>query len=145
MNLPSRLLPDTAIFSALTTTTKSPVSRCGANVGLCLPRSRVAAWTASRPSTTSLASMTCHVRVISLGLGLYVDTDLPLCFSTARLWCAGAGPGATAAHRRERPRAAHRSTRVPAGSAAYETTPVGLARPRGPAQVHRTATAPPGC
>ena len=55
----------------------------------------------------------------------HVDTDLPLCFSTARLWCAGAGPGARRYHRHERLRAAHRNTRVPAGSAACETTPAG--------------------
>src|ERR1700712_4740305 len=55
-------------------TTKSPPSTCGANVALCLPRSRVAAVTARRPRTTSLASMTCQFLVISSGLGLYVDT-----------------------------------------------------------------------
>ena len=72
----SRLSPDSATLSALTMMTKSPPSMCGANVGLCLPRSRVAAWTASRPSTTSVASMTCHSRWMSAGFGLYVRTLL---------------------------------------------------------------------
>ena len=52
--------------------TKSPPSTCGAKVGLCLPRSSVAAWVARRPRTTSVASMTNHSRVISPALGLYV-------------------------------------------------------------------------
>src|SRR3954451_13994196 len=66
--------PPSAIFEALTTTTKSPPSTCGAKVALCLPRSRVATVTARRPRTTSSASMTCQALVISPGLGLYVDT-----------------------------------------------------------------------
>ena len=37
----ARLLPVTAIFSALTTTTKSPVSTCGVYVGLALAAQRV--------------------------------------------------------------------------------------------------------
>src|SRR3712207_5696407 len=57
-------------------TTKSPTSTCGANWGLCLPRSRMAVWLASRPSTTSVASMTCQARVMSPGLGEYVRTRL---------------------------------------------------------------------
>src|SRR5829696_9006031 len=57
-------------------TTKSPTSTCGAYWGLCLPRSRIAVWVASRPSTTSVASMTCQVRAISPGLGEYVRTAL---------------------------------------------------------------------
>src|SRR3954447_16713603 len=78
-------------------TTKSPVSMCGAKVGLCLPRRRMAAWEASRPSTTSVASITCQARVISPGLGLYVGTDLPRrCLVLVEklgscLRCAGAG------------------------------------------------------
>ena len=76
--------------------TKSPVSTCGAKVGLCLPRRSVAAWEASRPSTTSVASITCQARVISPGLGLYVGTDLPrrsglVCCLSLRL--GGPGPG----------------------------------------------------
>src|SRR4051795_2605165 len=57
-------------------TTKSPTSTCGAYWGLCLPRSRTAVWVASRPSTTSVASMTCQARVMSPGLGEYVRTAL---------------------------------------------------------------------
>src|SRR5690349_18215885 len=52
---------------------------CGAYIGLCLPRSSVAAWAASLPSTTSVASITCQAWVMSPGFGLYVDTDLPRC------------------------------------------------------------------
>src|SRR3954465_9732521 len=55
-------------------TTKSPASTCGANWGLGLPRRRIAVWLASRPSTTSVASMTCQARVISPGLGVYGRT-----------------------------------------------------------------------
>src|SRR3954451_11031362 len=55
-------------------TTKSPPSMCGAKVGLCLPRNRVAAVTARRPRTMSSASMTIQSRVRSPGFGLYVDT-----------------------------------------------------------------------
>src|SRR6476659_875136 len=57
-------------------TTKSPTSTCGAYWGLCLPRSSCAVWLASRPSTTSVASMTCQTRLTSPGLGVYVRTAL---------------------------------------------------------------------
>src|SRR3954452_18735332 len=57
-------------------TTKSPTSTCGAYWGLCLPRRICAVWLASRPSTTSVASMTCQARSISAGLGEYVRTAL---------------------------------------------------------------------
>ena len=70
------LSPLMATFSALMTMTKSPPSTLGANVGLCLPRSRVAAATARRPSTTSVASMTYHDLVVSPALGAYVGTAL---------------------------------------------------------------------
>src|SRR4051794_11900307 len=57
-------------------------------MGLCLPRSSVATWVASRPSTTSWASMTCQARFTSPAFGLYVRTDLPrrhsLCSATLR-------------------------------------------------------------
>jgi hypothetical protein len=43
---------------------------------LCLPRSRLAAATARRPSTTSVASMTYHDLVVSPALGAYVGTAL---------------------------------------------------------------------
>src|ERR1700712_3899960 len=65
-----------ATLSALMTMTKSPPSTLGVNVGLCLPRNRVAAATARRPSTTSVASMTCHVVVVSPAFGVYVGTAL---------------------------------------------------------------------
>src|SRR5262249_43693777 len=77
-----------ATLLALMTTTKSPVSTCGAKVGLCLPRSSVAAWVARRPSTTSDASMTCHSRSISPGFGLYVRTGLPCLVMGMSRWLA---------------------------------------------------------
>src|SRR5689334_18610869 len=70
-----------ATLSALMTMTKSPPSTFGANVGLCLPRSSVAAATARRPSTTSVASMTYHDLVVSPALGAYVGTAYLLLFS----------------------------------------------------------------
>src|ERR1700756_3640849 len=78
-----------ATLSAFTTMTKSPPSTLGVNVGLCLPRSRVAAATASRPSTTSVASMTYHVRVMSPAFGVYVGTVL----TSAYLSTSGITPG----------------------------------------------------
>src|SRR3979411_2782897 len=70
-----------ATFSALMTMTKSPPSTLGVNVGLCLPRSSLAASTASRPSTTSVASMTYHERVVSPAFGVYVGTASTFFFS----------------------------------------------------------------
>src|SRR5689334_21492041 len=69
-------------------TTKSPPSTFGVNVGLCLPRSRVAAVAASSPSTTSVASMTCHDGLMSPAFGVYVGTALLLPFEHSR-----SGPG----------------------------------------------------
>src|SRR5215218_9177408 len=109
-------------------TTKSPTSTCGAYWGLCLPRSRVAVWVASRPSTTSVASMTCHARLTSPGLGVYVRTAL---VSSVVVGMAGGfaspstGDGST--------RAAPAGLRAPAG----HDTSVGTApSPR----IHRTAS-----
>ena len=79
-----------ATLSALMTMTKSPPSTLGVNVGLCLPRSRLAAATASRPSTTSVASMTYHERVVSPAFGVYVGTA---CTSHLSGWVPGE-PGA---------------------------------------------------
>ena len=58
-----------ASFGALTTITWSPVSTCGAQIGLCLPRSSVATSVASRPRIAPSASITCHWRVMSDGSG----------------------------------------------------------------------------
>jgi hypothetical protein len=66
----SALAPVSTTLSALTMMTKSPVSMCWANCGLCLPRSSFAAWLANRPRTMSLASMTCQDRTTSPGLGV---------------------------------------------------------------------------
>src|SRR5262249_25236762 len=54
------------------TTTWSPTSRCGANVGLCLPRSTWATRVASRPSTLPSASTTNHLRSIAASFGITV-------------------------------------------------------------------------
>src|SRR6266508_984092 len=97
-----RLLPVSATLPALTTITKSPVSTWGANVGLCLPRRRVAAWLARRPSTMSDASMTCQCRWISPGFGLYVRTGLTCLLGSFREAGVGSAQGATpAAHARQ--------------------------------------------
>src|SRR6478736_6261203 len=83
-----------ATLSALMMTTKSPPSTFGVNVGLCLPRSRLAAATASRPSTTSVASMTYHVRVVSPAFGVYVGTALTSRFGGASPDGSRCDPGA---------------------------------------------------
>src|SRR5438067_748460 len=50
------------------TTTKSPVSTCGVKIVLAFPRNKLAARTATWPSTWSLASITHHLRVTSVAL-----------------------------------------------------------------------------
>src|SRR5438552_9220986 len=50
------------------TITKSPVSTCGVKIAFSLPRSRLAALTATRPSTWSSASMSHHLRDTSVAL-----------------------------------------------------------------------------
>ena len=82
-----------ATLSALMTMTKSPPSTLGVNVGLCLPRSRLAAATARRPSTTSVASMTYHERVVSPAFGVYVGTALTFFFSGGSRCDPGPGAG----------------------------------------------------
>src|SRR5262245_55861626 len=66
------LRPVSTNLAALTTITKSPVSICGVNVGLCLPRSSLATSTASLPMGLPSASITCHFRSMSCGLAEYV-------------------------------------------------------------------------
>jgi hypothetical protein len=56
------LLPVTEIFSALTTTTKSPVSQCGVYSGFVFPRSASAICVARRPSVWPAASTTSQLR-----------------------------------------------------------------------------------
>src|SRR5215212_3802925 len=85
-----------ATLSALMTMTKSPPSTLGVNVGLCLPRSRFAAATASRPSTTSVASMTYHERVVSPAFGVYVGTALTFSSRVSDPGFPGAGQAFTA-------------------------------------------------
>ena len=55
-------LPVRRTLSALITTTKSPQSACGVNMGLCLPRRTLAMVVAARPSTLSFTSMTTQLR-----------------------------------------------------------------------------------
>src|ERR687898_3523219 len=74
MVLRSPLPAVSTTLSALTITTWSPVSRWGANVGLCLPRSTRATSVARRPRTMPSASTTYQARWISEALGLYVGT-----------------------------------------------------------------------
>src|SRR5439155_26240285 len=50
------------------TTTKSPVSTCGVKMAFSLPRSNLAAFTATWPSTWFLASITHHLRWTSWAL-----------------------------------------------------------------------------
>src|SRR5438034_7751790 len=50
------------------TTTKSPVSTCGVKIVFSFPRNRLAAFTATWPRTWFLASITHHLRGISLAL-----------------------------------------------------------------------------
>src|ERR1700752_5436616 len=89
------LSPLMATLSALMTMTKSPPSTLGANVGLCLPLSRLAAATGRRPSTTSLASMTYHDRVVSPALGAYVGTALTFSSLGGSRLQPGAGQAST--------------------------------------------------
>ena len=65
-------------MAALTTMTWSPQSTWGAQIGLCLPRSSVATWVATRPSTRPSASTTCQARVMSEGFGVKVGTRTAL-------------------------------------------------------------------
>src|SRR5215211_5389830 len=55
--------------------TWSPVSKWGAKIGLCLPRSRRATSVARRPRTMPSASTTCQERVMSRGVGENVRTE----------------------------------------------------------------------
>src|SRR5918998_3376970 len=74
MTLRSALSDVSTTLSALTTITWSPVSMCGANTGLCLPRSTRATSVASRPRTMPSASTTYQARWISEAFGVYVGT-----------------------------------------------------------------------
>src|SRR5688500_5556443 len=98
-------------------TTKSPTSMCGAYWGLCLPRSSCAVWLASRPSTTSVASMTCQARDTSPGLGVYVRTALVSSSSSGRLVGSPHRARETVQHARHQPAYApadHDTSRRPA-------------------------------
>ncbi len=125
-------------LAALTMTTKSPVSTCGANCGLCLPRSRMATWLARRPRTTSDASMTCHARVTSPGFGVYVRTKMPSLL-------LGAGRHTSCASHRGYLWAADQVKRAPGGRRHRLRPSAGRRRTRGrPARRRRRPARPAG-
>src|SRR6266566_3974938 len=64
----SSFFPVSRTFSALMTTTKSPVSTCGVKIVFAFPRNKLAAFTATWPRIWSLASITHHLRGTSLAL-----------------------------------------------------------------------------
>src|SRR6266567_331981 len=64
----SSFFPVNRTFSALMTTTKSPVSTCGVKIVFAFPRNKLAAFTATWPRIWSLASITHHLRGTSLAL-----------------------------------------------------------------------------
>src|SRR6266700_6437452 len=66
-------MPVILIFSALITTTWSPVSRNGVYLGFSLPIKMRAICEATRPRALPEASTTYHLRAISPALGKYVD------------------------------------------------------------------------
>src|SRR5579859_5194345 len=69
--------PVTITFSAFTTMTKSPASRCGVYTGLFLPRKIFATWAARRPRTAPSALMTCHLRWSKFTVGRCVFISNP--------------------------------------------------------------------
>src|SRR5689334_5538096 len=86
--------------------TKSPVSTWGAKIGLCLPRSRFATCTARRPRRTSVASMTCHSRVMSPGSvvvpHLLTNTARDTTWRGRRRVCGRSDGGTARGRRRDR-------------------------------------------
>src|SRR5213075_3255002 len=64
----SSFFPVSLTFSSLMTTNKSPVSTCGVKIVFSFPRNKLAAFTATWPRTWFLASITHHLRGISLAL-----------------------------------------------------------------------------
>src|SRR5438128_6621121 len=78
------LFPVTFTLAAFTTTTGSPVSRCGEKLGLCFPRRRVATRVASRPSVAPSASTSFQCRSISALFVVYVFIALSLVVSLVR-------------------------------------------------------------
>src|SRR2546428_3258858 len=86
------LFPVTFTLAAFTTTTGSPVSRCGGKLGLCLPRRRVATRVASRPSVAPSASTSFQCRSISALFVVYVFIALSLVVSLVRRCSAPRSP-----------------------------------------------------
>jgi len=65
--------------------TKSPVSTCGVNVGLCLPRSTFATSAANLPTVWPSASTTYHLRSTLAAFAMnvvFTCISLPVQFST---------------------------------------------------------------
>src|SRR4051812_6873166 len=143
-------------FAALITTTWSPTSTFGAQIGLCLPRSSVATSVATRPRRWPSASTTSQARSMSDGLGVKVRTGVLLARSLSHgdRTADGIGfePGRTARNATDhgtragprpaiggypRARDLHRS-RPRAGAAARGRRGAGPRRPAGlPARPHR--------
>ena len=65
----SSFLPVRRIFSALTTATRNPPSKCGVKLGWCFPRNIVAIRDAKRPRIWPSASARCHLTWKSSSLG----------------------------------------------------------------------------
>src|SRR4051794_34509657 len=107
-------------------TTKSPTSTWGAYWGLCLPRSRIAVWLASRPSTTSVASMTCHARAISPGLGVYVRTALVSSVVVGKAGGFASPSTGDVATRGHQPACARQPTTIPAAATPPTCGPGGV-------------------
>src|SRR6185312_14903397 len=74
----SHFFPVNCTFSALMTMMKSPVSQCGADCGLCLPRRRLASSTARRPTTRLVASITYQFCSAVALLAMKVDIGGPI-------------------------------------------------------------------
>src|SRR5207247_4955885 len=75
----SALLPVTQTLGVLITMTLSPVSMCGVNIGLCLPRMIFATSVARRPRTMPSASTMYHWCLISRGVAEYVFMERKIC------------------------------------------------------------------
>src|SRR5687767_13271501 len=109
-------------------TTKSPTSTCGAYCGLCLPRRSCAVWLASRPSTTSVASMTCQARAISPGLGEYVRTALVSSVVVGKAGGFASPSTGDVATRGHQPACARQPTTIPAVQAGLSRASADLAQ-----------------
>src|SRR3954454_17502035 len=109
-------------------TTKSPTSRGGAYWGLGLPRRSCAVWLARRPSTTSVAPMTCQARAISPGLGEYVRTALVSSVVVGKAGGIASPSTGDVATRGHQPACARQRTTIPAAGQALSPDGRGAGR-----------------